>query len=53
MPKTLMDLDPEYGALILAMNEKAYETISEPDHVPVLPPPRRQVPRIAHSRLGH
>lgn len=40
--KTLADVDPEAFCLIMALNEKAYDRLAEPDFVRVLPPPRRK-----------
>lgn len=36
--KTLEDVSPEAFGLIMALSEKAYARLSEPDFVRVLPP---------------
>lgn len=36
--KTLEDVSPEAFGLIMALNEKAYAKLAEPDFVRVLPP---------------
>ena len=40
--KTLVDVDPEAFCLIMALNEKAYDRLAEPDFVRVLPPPSEE-----------
>lgn len=40
--KTLEDVSPEVFGLIMALSEKAYARLSEPDFVRVLPPPQRK-----------
>lgn len=42
--KTLEDVSPEAFGLIMALSEKAYARLSEPDFVRVLPPPEEKVP---------
>lgn len=42
--KTLVDVDPEAFCLIMALNEKAYDRLAEPDFVRVLPPPEEKAP---------
>lgn len=39
--KTLEDVSPEAFDLIMALNEKAYAKLAEPDFVRVLPPPQK------------
>ena len=39
--KTLEDVSPEAFGLILALNEKAYAKLAEPDFVRVPPPPQK------------
>lgn len=45
-------MDKTTQALYLALNDRAYEIISSPDYVPVLPP-RRQMPGRIDSRMGY
>lgn len=40
--KTLVDVDPEAFCLIMALNEKAYDRLAEPDFVRVLPPQKKK-----------
>lgn len=42
--KTLEDVSPEAFDLIMALNEKAYAKLDEPDFVRVLPPPEDHAP---------
>lgn len=42
--KTLEDVSPEAFGLIMALNEKAYAKLAEPDFVRVLPPPEDHAP---------
>ena len=42
--KTLATVDNEFFALIMAAHEKAFEQITSPDYVPVLPPPDDKSP---------
>ena len=42
--KTLEDVSPEAFDLIMALNEKAYAKLAEPDFVRVLPPPEDHAP---------
>lgn len=44
MKKTLVDTDPEYFQMIMALNEAAYERVGAPDFIQVLPPPENKVP---------
>lgn len=39
--KTLEDVSPEAFGLIMALNEKAYAKLAEPDFVRVLSPPQK------------
>ena len=39
--KALEDVSPEAFGLIMALNEKAYAKLAEPDFVRVLPPPQK------------
>lgn len=50
--KTLEDVSPEAFGLIMALNEKAYAKLAEPDFVRVLPPPRRSCARHADLFMG-
>lgn len=51
--KTLEDVSPEAFGLIMALNEKAYARLSEPDFVRVLPPPRGKGACCADLFMGH
>lgn len=44
--KTLADVEPRYFEMIMGLNEAAYERISAPDFVRVLPPQRIRHPAI-------
>ena len=50
--KTLEDVSPEAFGLIMALNEKAYARLSEPDFVRVLPP-RGKGACCADLFMGH
>lgn len=45
--KTLEDVSPEAFGLIMALNEKAYAKLAEPDFVRVLPSPPQKIMRPA------
>lgn len=49
--KTLEDVSPEAFGLIMALNEKAYAKLAEPDFVRVLPP-RRSCARRSDLFMG-
>lgn len=42
--KTMEDVSPETFGFIMALNEKAYERLDDPDFVRVLPPPDEKTP---------